>query len=116
MGHPDSTYLRVDLLLEISLTVQLDELWSFVDDKGNEQWWVWLALDAETREIVGATSEIALVSRLKRFGGLCQRSNVHVQFARRFLGVLPRTTLSYMYRDVPQKGVFRIRVNRYSPG
>lgn len=34
------------------LTVQMDELWSFVDDKGNEQW-VWLAIDAQTREIVG---------------------------------------------------------------
>jgi IS1 family transposase len=34
------------------LTVQLDELWSFVHDKGNEQW-VWFALDTETREIVG---------------------------------------------------------------
>ena len=34
------------------LTVQMDELWSFVDDFGNEQW-VWLALDAATREIVG---------------------------------------------------------------
>ena len=34
------------------LTVQMDELWSFVEDKGNEQW-VWLALDVETREIVG---------------------------------------------------------------
>lgn len=34
------------------LTVQLDELWSFVNAKGNEQW-VWLALDVETREIVG---------------------------------------------------------------
>lgn len=34
------------------LTVQMDELWSFVDDKGNEQW-VWLALDCDTREIVG---------------------------------------------------------------
>ncbi|WP_445243201.1 MULTISPECIES: IS1 family transposase [unclassified Microcoleus] len=30
----------------------MDELWSFVDSKGNQQW-VWLALDAETREIVG---------------------------------------------------------------
>ncbi len=30
----------------------MDELWSFVDDKGNKQW-VWLAIDAETREIVG---------------------------------------------------------------
>lgn len=35
-----------------SLTVQMDELWSFVDAKGNQQW-VWLALDAATREVVG---------------------------------------------------------------
>lgn len=34
------------------LRVQMDELWSFVDDKGNKQW-VWLALDVATREIVG---------------------------------------------------------------
>jgi insertion element IS1 protein InsB len=34
------------------MTVQYDELWSFVDNKGNKQW-VWLALDADTREIVG---------------------------------------------------------------
>ncbi|NEP17766.1 MAG: hypothetical protein F6J97_12820 [Leptolyngbya sp. SIO4C1] len=40
------------LLLERRLTVQMDELWTFVDDKGNEQW-VWLAIDVETREIVG---------------------------------------------------------------
>jgi IS1 family transposase len=34
------------------LNVQMDELWSFVDDKGNEQW-VWLALDVRNGEIVG---------------------------------------------------------------
>jgi IS1 family transposase len=34
------------------LTVQMDELWSFVDDKGNKQW-VWLAIDAKTREVIG---------------------------------------------------------------
>ena len=34
------------------LAVQMDELWSFVDDKGHKQW-VWLAMDADTREIVG---------------------------------------------------------------
>ena len=34
------------------LTVQMDELWSFVDNKGNKQW-VWLAMDADTREIIG---------------------------------------------------------------
>ncbi len=32
--------------------MQCDELWSFVDNKGNKQW-IWLALDAESREIVG---------------------------------------------------------------
>ncbi len=34
------------------LTIECDELWSFVNHKGNKQW-VWLALDADTREIVG---------------------------------------------------------------
>ena len=33
------------------LTVQMDELWSFVDSKGNKQW-VWLAMDAHTREVL----------------------------------------------------------------
>lgn len=35
------------------MRVQCDELWSFVDHKGNKQW-VWLALDERTREIIGA--------------------------------------------------------------
>lgn len=34
------------------LTVQMDELWSFVQDKDHEQW-VWLAIDRATRKIVG---------------------------------------------------------------
>jgi IS1 family transposase len=48
------------------LNVQMDELWSLVDNKGNQQW-VRLALDALTREIVSvhigdrsAASAIAL--------------------------------------------------------
>ena len=32
--------------------IQCDELWSFVNNKSNKQW-IWLALDAVTREIVG---------------------------------------------------------------
>ena len=35
------------------LTIQLDEMWSFVGNKKNKQW-IWLAIDAQTREIVGA--------------------------------------------------------------
>jgi insertion element IS1 protein InsB len=35
------------------LTIQLDELWSFVGNKQNKTW-IWLALDADTREVLGA--------------------------------------------------------------
>ena len=34
------------------LTIQCDEMWSFVGNKGNKQL-IWLALDVETREIIG---------------------------------------------------------------
>ncbi len=34
------------------LTIQCDELWSFVGNKNNKQW-IWLALDEDTKEIVG---------------------------------------------------------------
>ena len=34
------------------LTIQCDEAWSFVGNKGNKQW-IWLAIDEETGEIVG---------------------------------------------------------------
>ncbi|WP_428843087.1 IS1 family transposase [Sphaerothrix gracilis] len=49
---------QINTMAEVSqkkqpLNVQMDELWSFVDNKGNKQW-VWLALDAHTREIIGA--------------------------------------------------------------
>lgn len=34
------------------MTLQCDEAWSFVGNKGNKQW-LWLALDVTSREIVG---------------------------------------------------------------
>lgn len=34
------------------LTIECDELWSFVFSKKNKQW-IWLAIDRDTREIVG---------------------------------------------------------------
>ncbi len=30
----------------------MDELWSFVDNKGNKQW-VWIAISAKTRKVIG---------------------------------------------------------------
>ncbi len=44
--------VQVQPKLRRRLTVQMDELWSFVENKDQEHW-VWLALDVETREIVG---------------------------------------------------------------
>ena len=57
-GHVNDTYAQVPQAASVvpkakgTLTVQMDELWSFVDRKGNKQW-VWLAMDADTREIIG---------------------------------------------------------------
>ena len=34
------------------MTIQCDEMWSFVGDKENKQW-IWLAIDEFTKEIVG---------------------------------------------------------------
>ena len=58
--YVDSYYSTVPQQVQVlpkakqSLQVQMDELWSFVDGKDNEQW-VWLALDTSTREIVGCS-------------------------------------------------------------
>jgi transposase-like protein len=55
-GQANATYASVSQVAEVApklkspLKVQMDELWSFVDHKGNKQW-VWLAMDAETREV-----------------------------------------------------------------
>lgn len=34
------------------MTIQCDEMWSFVGNKKNKQW-IWLALDVNTEEVVG---------------------------------------------------------------
>lgn len=34
------------------LTIECDELWSFVGNKVNKQW-IWLAIDRDTREVIG---------------------------------------------------------------
>jgi insertion element IS1 protein InsB len=58
-GYVNRKYEAVPQQVEISakkkghLTIQCDEMLSFVGHKGNKQW-IWLALDVNTREIVGA--------------------------------------------------------------
>ena len=57
-AHVNDAYAQVPRTTSVvpktkgKLTVQMDELWSFVDTKGNQQW-VWLAMDADSREIIG---------------------------------------------------------------
>lgn len=57
-GYANATYESVSETAEVipkpkgPLRVQMDELWSFVNNKGNKEW-VWLAIDADTREIIG---------------------------------------------------------------
>jgi len=34
------------------LTLQCDEIWSFVESKKNKQW-IWLAFDRDSKEIAG---------------------------------------------------------------
>jgi IS1 family transposase len=57
-GYVNACYAAVSQQVQVKpktqgqLAVQMDELWSRVDDKGNKQW-VWLAQDVTTREIVG---------------------------------------------------------------
>jgi len=44
--------INVSAKLNGKLTLECDEAWSFVDNKGNKQW-IWLAMDRKTRVIVG---------------------------------------------------------------
>jgi insertion element IS1 protein InsB len=60
------------------LTVQMDEMCSFVDDKNNKQW-AWLAIDAKTREIVGCYIGDRSAQSAQSCGILCLESIVNVQ-------------------------------------
>ncbi len=57
-GYVNDKYAHVPQQIQVSakpkgkLTLECDEAWSFVDNKGNKQW-IRLAMDRKTREIVG---------------------------------------------------------------
>ena len=52
-GMPPRRHPRRRRKKKRRLILECDELWSFVGSKGS-RWWVWLALDADTRRVVGA--------------------------------------------------------------
>ena len=98
-GHANATYEAVSKTTEVlpkpqgPLRVQMDELWSFVDHKGNQQW-VWLAMDAETREIIGCPigdrsreSAIALWQSIPAVYRQCAK--VYTDFWEAYVTVIP---------------------------
>jgi hypothetical protein len=59
-AYVNAKYAAVERTIQVSakkrrLILECDELWSFVGRK-REQQWLWLALDRNTREIVGVAS------------------------------------------------------------
>lgn len=46
-------YVQIEEKQKGQLTIECDEMWSFVGNKGNKQW-IWLAKDTNTKQIVGA--------------------------------------------------------------
>ena len=69
------------------LTVECDEAWSFVNRKGNKQW-IWLALDAKTKEIVGV-----YIGNRSRESALKLWYSLPPVYPRVFGGKLPPETL-----------------------
>lgn len=57
-AHVNEKYTAVPQVIKVTdkpkgrITIQCDEMWSFVGNKDNKQW-IWLAIDRDTRECVG---------------------------------------------------------------
>ena len=99
-GYVNQCYKEVSRQVQVTpkpkgaLTVQMDELWSFVDDKGNKQW-VWLALDTRTREIVGChigdrSKDSALALWQSMPGVYRQCAVIYTDYWDAYQAVLPR--------------------------
>lgn len=74
------------------LTVQMDELWLFVENKDYE-YWIWVALDAETREVVGCyIGDRSGESAKALWDSLPAVSSTMCSVLHRFLDILPRCT------------------------
>lgn len=98
-GYANAGYEAVPKAAEVvpkakgKLNVQMDELWSFVDNKGNKQW-VWLAIDADTREIIGChigdrsrESAIALWQSIPAVYRQCAK--VYTDYWEAYVNVIP---------------------------
>ncbi|PSO87361.1 MAG: hypothetical protein BRC43_09155 [Cyanobacteria bacterium QS_3_48_167] len=81
--------------------MQCDELWSFVDDRGKQQW-VCLGLDAETPEVVGVYVSTQIVESLP---SLSPRRDT--RSARHASGISPTLTFGQLMQQCFQANGIR---------
>ncbi|MEZ5592707.1 MAG: hypothetical protein R3F53_19205 [Gammaproteobacteria bacterium] len=101
------------------LTLQCDEVWSFVGHKGNKQW-VWLALDVESREIgvyVGSRDEAGA----RGCGPRCPVSIANVPFVTDFwaayaLNASRQTAFGPSAKKVVTPAILSVSMARYASG
>ena len=129
MKYIKQKYSNIQLKIKVlpknkgKLTVQIDELWSFVSKKGNKLW-VWIAIDAKTREIIGLyMGDRSRTSAKKLWLSLPpvyrQCAVVYTDYWEAYVGVIPRNRhravgkesgkTSYIER---LNGTFRQRISR----
>jgi transposase-like protein len=75
------------------LTIECDEMWSFVDSKKNEIY-IGLAIDRNSRKIVGCLWEIELGNQLVNYGLLYQRFISNVPLLIQIFGKLTKQLFS----------------------
>ncbi len=73
--------------------IEADELWSFVADK-RDVWWVWVALDADTRQVVAMVAGDRSERTARRLwdalpGEYRGRAIVHTDFLAQYRAVVP---------------------------
>ena len=92
------------------LTVECDEMWSFVGLKHNKQW-IWLALDSDSREIVGMHGCMlgaAIMPMPRHYGNHCHQSTVNAPFVTLIFGLhmsrfFPKTDIEQLVKKTEKR-------------
>lgn len=87
------------------MIIECDELWSFVGDKGNQQW-VWLAQDRQTKEIVGchigSRDDEGAIGLWQSLPDCYLEAKTYVDFWRAYDAIFYANTLYHVGKDSGQ--------------
>ena len=88
------------------LTIECDELWSFVQKKDNKQW-IWIALDVQTRQViafhVGRRDKEAAKQLWQKIPQVYQQNaDFYSDLYDSYVGVIPKTQ---HFRVIKQSGL-----------